>query len=159
MNKYMQTLAYLQTIVDIVFKCSNRVRRRFLLPIAKSGGRDMLLLKSGVWIDEDERIPLDFVHMRYDSEKHTVFARNSVSERNPWLSVITEDSKDISEFFCTLRVPAMTNEAKIMLFAHQKGWFPVGTLYIILRDGTDTSISVFSRHVMNPKSADVNYIR
>ena len=159
MNKYMQTLAYLQTILDIVFRCSNRVRRRFLLPIAKSGGRDMLLLKSGAWIDDDDRIPCDFVQMRYDSEKHTVFAQDSVSGRDPWLSVVTEDSRDISDFFCSLRAPAMTNEAKIMLFAHQKGWFPVGALFIILRDGTDTTISVFSRFEMNPKSTEVNYIR
>ncbi len=155
----MQALAYLQTILDIVFRCSNRVRRQFLLPIAKFGGRDMVLLKSGAWIDDDARIPHDFVQMRYDSEKHTVFAQGSVSERDPWLSVVTEDSKDISDFFCTLKAPAMTNDAKIMLFAHQKGWFPVGILYIILRDGTDTSVSVFSRYEMNPKSTEVNYIR
>ena len=155
----MQTLAYLQTILDIVFKCSNHVRRRFLLPIAKFGGRDMVLLKSGAWIDDDERIPRDFIQMRYDSEKHTVFAQDLISERDPWLSVITEDSQDISDFFCTLRAPVMTNSAKVMLFAHQKGWIPVGTLSIILRDGSDISISVFSRYEMNPKSTEVNYIR
>ena len=156
----MQALAYLQTILDIVFKCSNRVRRRWLLPIAKSGGRDMLFLSTGVWIDDDERIPHGFVQMRYDSEKHTVFAKGEESKRDPWLSVVTEDGKDISDFFCTLRGPLMTNEAKLMLFAHQKGWFPVGSLSIILRDGTNTSVSVFTRGFeLNPKSAEVNYIR
>jgi hypothetical protein len=155
---YYYVFAYIQLLAESIFQYANRLRREIVLPLAKVGGRDMVLLKSGAWIDDDARIPCSQVKMRYDSEKHTVFLVPHMDKpvRDPWLSV-TAEGRDLSDFFCDLRVPAnmeLSNETKIMLFAHQKGWFPVDVITVVLRDGTVTTI--------NDRPAvynDVNYIR
>ena len=150
--------AYIQLLAESIFQYANRLRRDILLPLAKVGGRDMVLLKSGAWIDDDVRIPRSQVKMRYDAEKHTVFLLTNTDKpvRDPWLSV-TAEGRDLSDFFCDLRVPAnmeLSNETKIMLFAHQKGWFPVDVITVVLRDGTVTRL-----HDRPAVYNDVNYMR
>ena len=145
--------------MDIIFIYANRIRRLFL-PIVRSGGFDMLLLKSGSWIASDSRMNNACVQMRYDSEKHTVFVVGRENEhvvRDPWLSVTTSDGIDMSDFFNGLHITrdaSLPYESKLMLFAHQKGWIPMTPLTVILRDGSSVTMdSIY------PVDNDVNYIR
>jgi len=157
-------IATLQAFQHSILSCLHRARRKYLLPIAKHGGRDMLYLKNGMWIDDASGIPPCQIKMRYDSEKHTVFSVERPTapiRRISWLSV-TSANHDMSEFFNDLRISDanyLPNEARIMLFAHQNGWFPTGPFTVIRRDGSIEKIHLFTNRLVEPMVIPgVNYV-
>lgn len=137
-------LAYLQTLKISICKAANIIRRRWLLPFAAAGGRDMVLLTNRSWIDANDSIPPTCIAIYYNSDTHTVqtAGRQGRLGRLPWLSVIAH-GKDISEFFSRLRISdqvCLTDEEMLMLFAHQTGWLATGKLDITLRSGDEVKI-------------------
>jgi len=164
MRTIITLLAYLHILKERICNYMNGLRRDWLLPFAKAGGYDMLLLNSGSWIAYNPSIPQSHIRARYYSEKHVVVSLDSSKRlsRNSWLSVVSE-GQDMSEFFSSVRFSEglyISNEERLMLFAHQKGWFPVAPLSIIMRDGSLEQLYVFpktSKSMIN--CSDVNYIR
>ena len=165
MNALLITLVYLHAFQEYICKYANRVRRDWILPLVQTGGRNMFLLKSGAWIDVGPRIPTSHIRARYDCDKHAVISQVNPDNRmgrNSWLSV-TAEGQDLSDFFSGLRVSEglyITNEERLMLFASQKGWFPVEPLSVTMRDGSVESVCIFtetSKSMVNLR--DINYIR
>lgn len=162
MHFLLRLLAYVQICKEFIYKYADRVRRSWFLP---SGGRDMFLLKDGAWIDASPNIPQSYVRMRYDVEAHTVFSiigpDPKRTTRSPWLSVIA-DGRDLSDFFSTLRISSgasLSEHERLMLFAHQKGWFPMQPLSVTLRDGSLEEICLFGRPVNGFSMPNIDYIR
>lgn len=138
--QWLGIVAWIQTKVEIAILILNRLRRRVLLPFAHSGGRDMILLTNGQWIDHVRSIPESMISAIYTAEKHTLLQPSAGrTVRWPWLSVHT-DSLDMSEFFQGLRISSgltVSRDKALMLYVHQKGILPVGDLYIVNRDGEE----------------------
>ena len=134
MNKAMalQIAAFIQNISETVNSDISRCCSR---------RRNMYLLTNGHWIDTTTTVPTNMIDMTYDSEKHAIVADSppGPTTRWPWLSVITTEEEDISDFFSSLRIstgcciPATT---VMMLYAHQKGVLYSRGLIILKRDGT-----------------------
>jgi hypothetical protein len=138
-------LACLQTLKTSICKIANIFRRRWLLPFAAAGGRDMVLLMNRSWIDANDSIPPTCIATYYNSDTHTVqtVGRHGRLGRLPWLSVIAH-GKDISEFFSRLRISdqvCLTDEEVLMLYAHQTGWLPTGELDVTLRSGDEVKLT------------------
>ena len=111
----------------------------------------MVLLQSGVWImvdDQTSRIPANHIKARYNAETHTIVSDHSLTmKRWDWLGVATATGEDISDFFCRLRYTvglSLDNSDVLFLFAHQKGWYPIGTMEITLRSGDVDHICIFN---------------
>ena len=149
MNWLLCLGAILQRVRNSLTLCVSRCRRR-LLPIARHGGFDMILLKSDMWIvaDAAQSPPETHIKARYNAEKHTITTRDSSTLRRwDWLAVETAEGKDISEFFCDLRYSSnleLGNTDILYLFANQKGWYPTGPMEITLRNGFIDYITVFN---------------
>ena len=160
-----------QGIRDGLTLFAGRCRRRFLLPIARHEGFDMILLNSGVWIVAgSNELPENHIKARYNAETHTITTRDSVTLRRwNWLAVATADKKDISDFFCDLRYSsglALSNTDILYLFANQKGWYPTGPMEITLRNGFIDYITVFngvhrisSNDEINKHLQGINFIK
>lgn len=141
---WLSIVAWVQTKWEEGLIVLNRVRRRLLLPIAHWGGRDMLLLKNGQWIDSTHRVPEGLIQAIYNSEKHTVFGVREQGRlmRWPWLSVHA-GAVDLSDFFQGLRISSgleVSRDKALMLYAHQKGVVPMGDLHIVNRDGEEETV-------------------
>lgn len=165
--------AWAQQKYDLALIVLNRIRRRLLLPIAHWGGRDMVLLTNGQWMDAPRTLSGNHIRWRYDAEKHTLFHVGSESARLvrwPWLSVESE-GRDLSDFFQGLRLSAghqLSDDKAIMLLAHQKGILPAGDLNIVKRDGSEEvyTLSADGVHVRRAATSSaeerveqVNYIK
>ena len=137
----MQTkvAALIQNISETAYSWANHVRLNYVLPLISSGGRSMNLLRGGQWIDTAVRVPTEEILYTYDAEKHVISSSEGRSQRWPWLSVVTRDGVDISEFFYSLRVPTehtLTVANVLMLYAHQKGVLYTRDLEVMGRDGS-----------------------
>lgn len=162
--------AMIQGLQERVYAGIGRCRRR-LLPIATYTGYDMVLLQSGYWIMADvdtNRIPAAHIKARYNAATHTIVSDpSSKMKRWDWLGVTTAAGEDISDFFCRLRHTvglSLDNSDVLFLFAHQKGWYPIGAMEITFRSGDIDHIWMFSgvqRIVSNSEihSGDLNYIK
>ena len=137
--------AFIQMVSEAIYQWTNRMRRQYLMPLA-FGSRDMVLLYNGCWIDSFVRVPTYEIRCIYDAEKHTVFlvdedgSRITRTIRWPWLSVITRDGVDISEFFSSLRISAdlqLLQLDVLMLYAHQNGILYLRGLDVMGRDGSN----------------------
>jgi len=137
-------MAFIQSSIDFTKLWCNRGRRRYLLPLAQTGGRDMILLRSGGWVDNIPSISEEDIRCRYDSEQGHI-ARgcgDSPLKRHPWLSVV-QGPLDMSDFFTGLRVASsvtLSTDELLMLYVHQTGVYPKGAIQIVLRDGTEKTV-------------------
>jgi len=108
----------------------------------------MVFLGNRSWVRYSDRIPGSQIKLRYDSKKHTVFSVDRPDAHlvlSPWITVKAE-GEDMSDFFGSLQIADgiyLSPEDKLMLFAHQKGWFPVDPLTVMLRDGLMCDIRIF----------------
>jgi hypothetical protein len=165
----VRTIAFLQQLYITCWRYVNLCRRQVIVPLALQGGRDMILLKNGQWVDASVDAGPHAI-WRYDAGRHTVTHLPSPGctrlIRWPWLSVANPEH-DLSEFFEGLRITAghtLTQENAFMLYAHQRGSLPHGTMTILTRDGTE---QVVHTYVETPapvlqrssSSEDVNFIR
>jgi len=169
--QWVRVAAFFQEKLDLAMAAVHYVRRRFLVPLAHWGGRDMLLLRNGQWVDDTNGlVPEDQIVWRYDATTHQLRRAGIDSGarliRWPWLSVLNE-SHDLSEFFGGLRITAgqtLTKDKAFMLYAHQKGHLPHGTVTILKRDGTEEVVHTYEDVVptvcgTSPASQDVNFVR
>ncbi len=143
----VQIMAYIHTIL---LKCQLVLHacRRSILPYLLKGGRDMILLTNGSWVDASVHVPECQIAWKYDSTNHHVLHANHTSEsglaRHGWISVVHAD-RDMSDFFSGLRhtkgqVPVHND--LLMLYAHQTGWCPFGSLQIMTRSGDEEVLDI-----------------
>jgi len=142
--------AWIQTVTERAIVAYNRLRHWVGLPLAHYGGRDVVLLHSGHWID-----PVEGAEgvARYCLEKHAIVAEiDSGLKRWPWLSVIPLDASgaevnDIGagDFFGSLRISRgceLSVEQALLLFVIQKGiMITAPQLRLIDRVGEEKIIS------------------
>jgi hypothetical protein len=147
MISFVQCAAYLQTLYETVRWYWHFVRKEYLLPIVQRGGKDMILMKNGHWVDADTKMHDDQIDWAYNSTEHRLSYLADESVRHipwPWLSVIHTDM-DMSDFFAELRVTAgrmIPKEQALMLYVHQKGWSPHGSLQITKRDLEEQELDI-----------------
>lgn len=125
---FIRIAAFVQTISDILGRCC-RTRR------------SMHLLTNGHWIDATVSVPADQIDMKYDAESHTLLdQRNELCKntvRWPWLSVIADETVDISDFFSSLRITTgctVPGPTIFMLYAHQHCTLYTRGIHIMGRD-------------------------
>ncbi len=167
MVNWVTVIAWVQTCREVAASWFAAFRRDILYPFAAGAGRDMLLLRNEQWVDATVSVPTEDVTHRYCVDKHTIITVPQVegarSARWPWLSVVYRD-QDISDFFQGLRMPSVgtiTNNAVLMLFAHQKGLLPAGELQVVTRDGEEETVFAFRHRTSSAPvpEGSVNYIR
>jgi hypothetical protein len=170
--QWVRIAAFVQEKLELAMAALHYVRRRFLVPLALRGGRDMLLLRNGQWIDTLPSIPTAQVAWRYDSTAHQLHQAGAAAEsrlgRWPWISVANQDH-DLSDFFADLRITAgqtLSKDKAFMLYAHQRGHLPHGTVTIMKRDGTEEIIHTYEDTTpadgsgsVSSASQDVNFVR
>jgi hypothetical protein len=141
--------------------------RMFALTFLLRGGRNMVMLTNGQWVDDHGAVPAIRKRWIYDAATHTV--RDSADpsgrlHRWQWLS-LTEDQKDYTDFFTGLRTSTgLRPAAALDLMACQTGNVPSGRLRAILRDGsevvlTETGDPVVTESEMLARVDSVNHIR
>jgi hypothetical protein len=149
MISWIQCAAYLQMLYESVRYYWHLVRKQYLLPIIQQGGKDMILMKNGSWVDANTKMPDDQIEWTYNSTEHRLSYLGEDSVRHipwPWLSVIHKDM-DMSDFFADLRITAgktLTKEKVLMLYVHQKGWSPHCSLQITKRDLEEQELDISS---------------
>ena len=125
---FIRIAAFIQTVSDILGRfCSRR--------------RGMYLLTNGHWIDATVSVPVNQIDMKYDADKHIIVEHDHDDTcRWSWLSVITHNQEDLSDFFSSLRISSgrsISETTAIMLYAHQnRVLYSLNDLIILLRDGT-----------------------
>jgi len=149
----VSTLSFLQVQWTRLAAAWQRCRRTYVTPLALQGGRDMVLLRAGGWVDALPQIPEDSISCRYlAEEKHIVFANgNSRMVRFPWLSVVDEEH-DMTDFFTDLRITAendLLHEDIMSLYAHQRQRFPVAPVQITTRDGDEIELDEEFQEVLS----------
>jgi hypothetical protein len=167
--QWVRVAAFFQEKWELAMAAVHYVRRRFLVPLAHWGGRDMLLLRNGQWVDATPSVPANQITWRYDATTHQL--RRSEQEegrlaRWPWISVANE-SHDLSDFFGGLRITAgheLAKDKAFMLYAHQKGHLPHGTVTIMKRSGSEEVVHTYEDGPVgggdaSTASAGVNYVR
>ena len=157
MDYRIQVAAFFQTQWENVCTLFHRCRRGYVLPYAKVGGRDMVLIDS-VWFDASPLYPAALVRATYSAESHAIIAgeRNRLV-RCKWLSVVSE-GRDLSDFFAPLRLSEgllLSDDALLTLYAHQKGYMPVRPLTVVTRDGVESVVG--GPEVREP--VQLNYIK
>jgi hypothetical protein len=140
----VSTLSFLQVQWTRLVAALKRCRRNYVTPLALQGGRNMVLLRAGGWVDALPQIPEDSIVCRYlAEEKHIVCSGNNGRLiRFPWLSVV-DDTHDMTDFFTDLRITAdhdIFHEDVMSLYAHQCQRFPVAPVQIITRDGDEIEL-------------------
>lgn len=129
----------------------------------------MLLLRNGQWIDTSPSVPSEHVIWRYDATTHQLHRSGTEGTsrltRWPWLSVLNE-SHDLSDFFGGLRITAgqmLAKDKAFMLYAHQKGHLPHGSVTILKRDGTEEVVHTYEDAAVfgsaTSASQGVNFVR
>ena len=137
----LQTMAILQTSLEYSYGVLNCIRKK-CIPYILAGGRDMILLDTGEWIDDVS--PCSRFKVRYDSEKNTIALGSESVARWKWIAASTPEL-DMTDFFSSLRITrsvTITDKQAIMLYIHQTGQIPRGKLTVIHRDGSDHYIEL-----------------
>lgn len=138
----MQTLAMIQNTYDYVARILNQCRRDYVLPFALKGGRDMVMLRNGSWIEKANAQDVsELVVYTYDSEKHSVFHSAGTGRVKRWKWIGTSFDNG---FFGILRVDAdysLSDKETILLYASQEK-MPYGKVTVILRDGTEEELDI-----------------
>ena len=163
MRVALQCAALMQSLLEWATTTVHRVRRTWVVPLAHWGGRDMVLLRDGQWVDDSVIVHPSLVQWRYDAEMRQLIHLATPDARMvrwSWLSVVAADGTDMSDFFAGLRISAghsIPRDKVLSLYALQCGAMPHGTLTIVRRDGTEETIH--AQGVPNGSSDDVNYVR
>ena len=144
-------------------------QRRWLLTTLVYSGRDMFLLKNGLWVDAGANFEENQIVWRYDSIKHhLIHGASGPMQRWQWIAATSGCGRDMSDFFADLRVSRGSNltlSKIIELFIYQKGWIPTRDIRITRRD--DATEEVVHVHISSPitdtvpassHSTDVNFI-
>ena len=170
MSVLIRIAAFLETVSEYLQAKWCHFKRRVLLPAFVYSGRDMFLLKNGLWVDASPDFNEAQIVWRYDSIKHhLIHGASGPMQRWQWVSAVSGCGRDMSDFFADLRISrgSQLTLAKIIeLFIYQKGWVPTRDIRITRRDdATEETVHV---HISSPitdaapvssASADVNYIR
>jgi hypothetical protein len=167
MSWQLTAASWLHTIITAATAFYHMVRQRCVLPLALNGGRDLMLLRSGIWIDSRTTVAdPTYIVGYYNLEKHTIVspataattsAANLRFPRWSWLSVSLSDASGrpiannddddtvMTDFFGTLRVdpavPTVGIAQILTLFAFQKGWLPTGHLSVMDSSGQEEVIT------------------
>lgn len=167
MNNWIRIAAFFHQKYEYGLILLNRIRRRLLLPLALWGGRDMRLLRNGQWVDANIDADAHTVWY-YDAEAHRLTHAREMATRTvrwPWLSVANADH-DLSDFFAGLRITAghtLPKDKAFMLYAHQRGQLPHGTVTIVTRDGDEQIVHTYEETPpplqRSVSSEDVNFVR
>ena len=166
MSIWLRLAAFLETVSEFLQIKWLLFQRRILLPAIVYSGRDMILLKNGLWIDVNPDISESQIAWRYDSIKHHLIHSPGPVQRWQWISAVSGCGRDMSDFFADLRVSRgsqLTLTKIIELFIYQKGWVPTRDIRITRRD--DASEETIYVHIsspitdITPSIGDVNYIR
>lgn len=146
-NTLMQVAAFIQNLSEMLYKYVQYIRIHYLLPLAMNGGRNMFLLKNGQWIDTFVHVSPNDIDLVYDAERHAVLEFDEEKTKKPekpgrwpWLSVVVNDTTDISEFFSSLRITngfTVTPKVMMMLYAHQRGTLYTGPIHVMDRSGEE----------------------
>jgi hypothetical protein len=169
--QWVRVAAFFQEKLELAMAAVHYVRRRFLVPLAHWGGRDMLLLRNGQWVDAAPGVPTCQIAWRYDAANHQLHRSMQEGEgqrlaRWPWISVANQEH-DLSDFFGGLRITAGQELAKdkaFMLYAHQRGNLPHGTVTIMKRTGEEVVVHTYEDGPVgngdaSSASVGVNYVR
>lgn len=171
MSFWLRVIAYMETAYSWISEQWRLFTRRLVLPALVYCGRDMILLKNGLWIDNSSLIQEDQIAWRYDSITHRLTQGTGPLQRWPWVSAISGCGRDMSDFFADLRVsrgvPPPTHAKVIELFIYQKGWVPSRDIRITRRDdATEQTLHIHIYSLITdaaPTSSrsenDLNYIR
>jgi hypothetical protein len=149
----ISTLSFLQVQWTRLTAAIQRCRRTYVTPLVLQGGRDMVLLRSGGWVDSLADIPEEAISCRYDAEKQNIVFTDSSNNRFvrfPWLSVV-DDSHDMTEFFTDLRISAnhdLLHEEVMSLYMHQRLRYPVAPIQITTRDGDEIELGADFQEVL-----------
>jgi hypothetical protein len=161
MRGAIQCAALMQSLLEWSTATVHRIRRTWIVPLAHWGGRNMILLRDGQWVDDSVVVHPSLIQWRYDAEMRQLIHMATPDVRMvrwPWLSVVAADGSDLSEFFAGLRISAghqLPRDKAMALAAVQCGVMPHGTLTIVRRDGTEEVVPAGP----NGSSGDVNYVR
>lgn len=108
----------------------------------------MNLLMNGSWVDSSVHVPDCQIAWRYDSQHHQLHhadhGADSGLARHGWIAVVHAD-RDMSEFFSGLRHTrgqTPSHNSLLMLYAHQTGWCPFGSLQIMDRSGEEQVLDI-----------------
>lgn len=149
----ISTLSFLQVQWTRLTAAIQRCRRTYVTPLVLQGGRDMVLLRSGGWVDSLADIPEEAISYRYNAEKQNIVFTDSSNNRLvrfPWLSVV-DDSHDMTEFFTDLRITAdhdLLHEEIMSLYMHQRLRYPVAPIQITTRDGDEIELDADFQEVL-----------
>ena len=156
MDYRIQVAAFFQTQWENVCTLFHRCRRGYLLPYAKVGGRDMVLIDSA-WFDASPLYPANLVRATYSAERHEISGPAGRLVRCKWLSVVSE-GRDLSDFFAPLRLSEglyLPDDALLALYANQKGYMPVRPLTVVSRDGVESVVG----GLVVQEPVQLNYIK
>jgi hypothetical protein len=129
---FLQLAAFIQTISETIYHYINQFC---------GTSKDMVLLHNGHWLDTSIRVSQFDIRCVYNAANHTIMLVDEPGQRTtrwPWLSVVTRDGVDISEFFSSLRIGADVRLFQLdvlMLYAHQRGILHLRGLEVMGRDG------------------------
>lgn len=166
---WLRVAAFLETVSAFIQIKWLLFQRRWLLPALVYSGRDMFLLKNGLWVDAAADVADNQIAWRYDSIKHhLIHVVGGPIQRWQWIAATSGCGRDMSDFFAELRISrgSQLTLAKIIeLFILQKGWVPTRDIRITRRDdATEETVHV---HISSPitdaaptssHTGDVNFI-
>jgi len=167
MISWITVLAYIQTCKESAVLFWNRLRRHYLVPLAHSGTRDMVLLRSGQWVDAG--VSSSEVDWHYNAETHQLVASGLAESQRMvrwhWIGAVAGD-RDLMDFFEGLRLSAgrtLTDDKALALYTCQKGWVPTGSLHVTMRDGSEEQFIIRNGYLHSPNDTNgtnnVDYIR
>ena len=131
---FLQLIAFIQIVSEKIYRYINHLR---------GTSKDMVLLYNGHWLDASISVPQIEIRCVYSATNHTIMLVDEPNARTirwPWLSVVTRDGVDISEFFSSLRIGAdlrLFHLDILMLHAHQRGILHLRGLEVMGRDGSN----------------------
>jgi hypothetical protein len=148
----VQTLSFLQVQWTALCSAINACRRKYVVPAALQGGRDMALLHTGGWVDDSPSIPEHVIECRYVAAEHRIRTPGDdmpYFHRPPYLTV--EDAEhDMTDFFAGLRLSndfMLTDAEFMVLYAHQTQRFPVGPIQILMKDFSEKTLNEWFNEV------------
>jgi hypothetical protein len=170
MSFWLHFAAYMEITYEWLQQRWLLFTRRLLLPALVYRGRDMFLLRNGLWVDAAVSIHDEQIIWRYDSITHRLTHGPGPLQRWPWIAAVSGCGRDMSDFFADLRItrgPRLTDAKIVELFIHQKGWVPSRDIRITRRDdATEETLYVNIHSAITdvaPSSSrsenDLNYIR
>ena len=94
-----------------------------------------------------------YIKAIYDATEHLVHAPGSTKEPTLWAwASVRCGSRDMTAFFGPLRISGvyLCPTDALMLYAHQNGWVPDGSIQITYRNGVSSSFSLWGPDLRGP---------